>query len=291
MPNSIKYPLLLVLLLAMNLHGEMVRAQQHSRDDSIRVEELLVIDTVKLEILGPSNDVAFYLNGLVYLSNSKYHHDMLPEHITFGQVTSYLVPLEYIANESSRPLFSNDPFPYSPSGTCYSRDYQKVYFTMVTEIPGKRKPEKIYEMSIINGKASSYNQLPFTAGPTRFMHPAVSVDEQIIIFASDMTPSNGGLDLFIVRKTSGGWSMPVNLGSGINTGGHDWFPFLDQHNNLYFSSSGHMGFGGYDVYTCPFDGTGWGTQRNLGRFVNSGKDEIGFSIRHNRKMAVFSTNA
>jgi hypothetical protein len=52
-----------------------------------------------------------------------------------------------------------------------------------------------------------------------------------------------------------------------------------------------MGFGGYDVYTCSFDGTGWGTPKNMSRFINSGKDEIGFSIHHNRKIAVFSTDA
>ncbi len=291
MPHITKLRFLLVLVMALSFTDALVSLQAQALDDSIRVEELLVMDTVDLEILGPSNDVAFYMNGLVFLSNSKYHQNMLPDHITFGQVTSYFVPLEYISIESSKPLFSNDPFPYSPSGTCYSRNFQTVYFTKVMEISGKRKPEKIFEMSIINGEASNYNQLPFTAGPTRFMHPAVSVDGEFIIFASDLFPSNGGLDLFIVRKTAGGWSTPLNMGSDINTGGHEWYPFLDQHNNLYFSSSGHMGYGGYDVYTCFFNGTGWDGPLNLGRLVNTGKDEIGFSLHPNRKMAVFSTNS
>jgi hypothetical protein len=268
-----------------------ISSAQGTMDDSIMVKELLVMDTVDLEIYGPSNDVAFYMNGLVFLSNTKYHHSVPPEHITFGQVTSYFVPLEYVALESSRPLFSNDPFPYDPAGTCYSRDYQKVYFTKKMEISGRRRPEKIFEMDIINGKATNHNQLSFTAGSTRYMHPAVSTNGEFMILASDLAPSNGGLDLFIVRKNESGWMMPVNLGGDINTSGHEWYPFLDQHNNLFFSSSGHLGFGGYDVYICLFNENGWGKPQNLTDLVNTSKDELGFSIHPNRKMAVFSTNS
>ena len=282
---------LFIALFILSFQTGISFAQDAALDDSIRVRELLVMDTVDLKIHGPSNDVAFYMNGLVFLSNSKFHQSMIPEHITFGQVISYFVPLEYIALESSRPLFSNDPFPYSPAGTCYSRDFQTVYFTKTMEISGKRRPEKIFEMNIINGQATNYDQLPFTAGPRRYMHPAVSADGKIMILASDLSPSNGGLDLFIARKNPGGWMTPVNLGGDINTSGHEWYPYLDQHNNLFFSSSGHMGYGGYDIYVCFFNGSSWGKPQNLTDLVNSSKDDLGFSVHPNRKMALFSTNS
>jgi hypothetical protein len=288
-PHIAKFGSLFFLLVAFPIAGPGVTAQEVQMNDSIDVAELLVIDTINLEILGPSNDVAFYMNGLVFLSNTKYHHGMLPEHINFGQNASYFVPLDYIAVESCKLLFPNDPFPYSPAGTCYTRDYKTVYFTKIEEISGRRRPEKIFEMQIINGQGSEYNQLSFTAGPTRYMHPAISVDGEFMILASDLVPTNGGLDLFIVRKTTGGWTNPVNLGSDINTSGHEWYPFLDQHNNLFFSSSGHMGYGGYDIYVCFFNGNGWDKPKNLTNLINSGKDEIGFSIHPSRKMAVFST--
>ena len=260
-----------------------------AQDDSIRAEELLVMDTVALKIKGPSIDVTFYLNGIVFLSNTKYHQKMLPDHLNFGEEASYFVPLEYIALESSKPLFKNDPFPYSPGGTSYSRDYQTVYFTKKVEVPGNQMPEKIFEASIINGEVSTYKQLPFTAGPTRFMHPAISANGEIMIMASDMSPSRGGLDLFISKMTDNGWTIPVSLGSEINTSGHEWYPFLDQHNNLFFSSSGHMGFGGYDIYVCLYNGEGWDKPQNLSDLVNSEKNEIGFSIHPGRKMALFTS--
>jgi len=256
--------------------------------DSIRVEELLVKDTVDLELNGPSSDISFYLNGMVFLSNSKYHQKMIPDHITFGVIRSYFVPLDYISLESSKPLFSSDNFPYPPSGMSFTRDYKKVYFTKPVELQGKAQVEKIFEMPIIDGEATGYDQLSFTTGPSRFLHPAISVDESFMIFSSDRTPSKGGLDLFITRNDSKGWTQPENMGAHINTSSHEWYPFLDHNNNLYFSSSGHMGFGGYDVIVCYYNGTGWDRPQNLTNYINTEQDELGFSTHPNKQMAIFT---
>ena len=258
------------------------------QDDSTRVEELLVKDTVDLKIHGPSNDVTFYMNGMVFLSNTKYHQKMIPDHITFGVVKAFFVPLEYVALESSRPLFVNDDFPYSPAGMSFTRDYKTVYFTKSVELQGRRNVEKIFEMSIINGEGSNHNQMSFTGDPSRYLHPAISLDDSYMIFSSDRTPSSGGLDLFISRKTPSGWSSPANMGENINTSGHEWYPYLDHKNNLYFSSSGHMGFGGYDVYVCYFNGSDWDEPQNMTDYINTPEDELGFTIHPNNKMAMFS---
>ena len=161
--NSAKRNIHLLLLVILTVS----RMPAQDMSDSIRVQELLVMDTIDLEILGPSNDVSFYLNGLVFLSNTKYHQNMVPDDIAFGQIGSYFVPMEYIALESSRPLFRNDPFPYSPAGSCYSRDYQTVFFTRATEIPGNMFPEKVFRADIINGEVGTFRQISFTAGTER----------------------------------------------------------------------------------------------------------------------------
>ena len=263
-------------------------AQEIREQDSIKVEELLVKDTLDLEINGPSSEITFYLNGMVFLSDSKYHQKMIPDHITFGVVKSYFVPLDYISLESSKPLFSNDNFPYPPAGMSFTRDYKKIYFTKPVALEGKAQIEKIFEMSILDGEASEHIQLPFTTGPSRYLHPAISMDESYIIFSSDGSPSKGGLDLFISRRSSEGWSQPESMGSLINTSSHEWYPFLDDNNNLYFSSSGHMGFGGYDVFVCYFNGTGWERPQNLSEYVNTEQDELGFSIHPNKQLAILT---
>jgi hypothetical protein len=281
--------LLLISSIVFQLNCHAVHAAFSSRlEDSTRVRELLILDTLGLQISGPSSDVSFYENGMVFLSNTKYHQKMIPDHISFGVVKAYFVPLDYVALESSRPLFPNDDFPYSPAGMSFTRDYRTVYFTKPEELAGRRTVEKIIEMPIIDGKASPYQQLPFTTDPSRYLHPAISQNDSIMIFASDRSPSSGGLDLFVTKRTPNGWTSPANMGREINTSGHEWYPFLDHNNNLYFSSSGHRGYGGYDVYVCFFDGTGWSNPQNLSEFINTPGDEVGFSIHPGNKLAVFT---
>ncbi len=292
MKRTMSHIALVIILFLLNgmlpLLANAIAASGIIFDDSIQAEELLVKDTVDLKIHGPSNDVTFYMNGMVFLSNTKYHQKMIPDHITFGVVKAFFVPLEYVALESSRPLFQNDDFPYSPAGMSFTRDYQTVYFTKPVELSGRRNAEKIFEMSIINGEGSNHNQMSFTGDPSRYLHPAISLDDSYMIFSSDRTPSSGGLDLFITRKTPSGWSTPANMGDRINTSGHEWYPYLDHKNNLYFSSSGHMGFGGYDVYVCYFNGADWDDPQNLTDYINTPEDELGFTIHPNNKMALFS---
>ena len=69
--------------------------------------------------------------------------------------------------------------------------------------------EKIFEMTIEEGRASAHQQLPFTTEPSRYLHPAISQDDSILVFSSDRIPSSGGLDLFVSRKTGSGWSAPA----------------------------------------------------------------------------------
>ncbi len=274
---------LLIFSGVLSAWNMSVFAQEVREQDSIKVEELLVKDTLDLEINGPSSEITFYQNGMVFLSDSKYHQKMIADHITFGVVKSYFVPLDYISLESSTPLFSNDNFPYPPAGMSFTRDYKKIYFTKPVALEGKAQAEKIFEMSILDGEATEHIQLPFTSGPSRYLHPAISVDETYIIFSSDASPSKGGLDLFISRRSSDGWSQPESMGSLINTSGHEWYPFLDDNNNLYFSSSGLMGFGGYDVFVCYFNGTGWEHPQNLSKYVNTEQDEF-----PNRQLAILT---
>jgi hypothetical protein len=92
----------------------------------------------------------------------------------------------------------------------------------------------------------------------------------------------------MTRLGSAGWSQPVSLGPSINSNGHERYPFLDQENNLWFSSTGHSGYGGYDIYVCPFDGEGWERPQNLGKAYNTSADEIGFSIHSGGQAALFT---
>jgi len=111
-----------------------------------------------------------------------------------------------------------------------------------------------------------------------------------MIFSSDMTGSTGGLDLFITRKEGDAWSNPKNLGKSINSSGNELFASLDSRNNLYFSSDGHPGEGGYDIFISTFSGEEWGTPQNLTDAINSRDDELAFTIcREDNRTAFYTT--
>jgi hypothetical protein len=128
------------------------------------------------------------------------------------------------------------------------------------------------------GWVSEINPLDFCTDNYTYSHPTLSADEKMMIFASDKEGSIGGMDLFISRKVDDKWSAPENLGQFINTTGNEFFPFLDSENNLFFSSDGLPGYGGYDVFTCKFNGVDWDKPKNLSDRINSKYDDIAFTI-------------
>jgi peptidoglycan-associated lipoprotein len=110
--------------------------------------------------------------------------------------------------------------------------------------------------------------------------PAITADDKTLVFASDMPGGFGKRDLWYITDLGRGkWSEPVNLGSAINTDGFDLFPFIDTEGNLYFSSDGHLGMGGLDVFKATDAGNKqWGNVENLKYPINSNAHDFGLIV-------------
>jgi len=103
-------------------------------------------------------------------------------------------------------------------------------------------------------------------------HPFL-LNDTIMYFVSDMDGGYGGTDIYVSYLGDSGWSDPVNLGSEINTFGNEMFPSVDN-GILYFSSDGHLGYGGLDIFEASYkDGT-WLVE-NLKQPINSSYDDFG----------------
>ena len=115
---------------------------------------------------------------------------------------------------------------------------------------------------------------------TSIGHPALSEDEKILIFSSDLSGGYGGKDLWIsVKGKRNTWSDPVNLGPMVNTPGDEMFPFLHTDGTIYFSSNGHVGMGGLDIYKTSQDENGaYKLPVNLKSPVNSSADDFSMII-------------
>jgi WD40-like Beta Propeller Repeat len=249
--------------------------------DTTGLMRLVELDSFRLNILPPSSGVQFYKDGIIFLSMSKYENSMSPNQISFGTTEAYYASLSDSALGKHiifSPFFS---FSFPCEGTTFSHNGDTVYFTKYSKNDRK---EKIFMAKFsLNGKNQVYldpeaTPLDFCSDNYNYSHPALSSDDKLMVFASDRVGSLGGMDLFVSRLYNGKWSVPENLGKSINTTGNEFFPFLDSENNLYFSSDGLPGFGGYDIFTCKFNGANWDKPVNLTGRINSGSDDIAFTI-------------
>lgn len=122
-----------------------------------------------------------------------------------------------------------------------------------------------------------------------YAHPAVSPDGQWLYFVSDMPGGMGGKDLWRVRLTEAGLGGVENLGTPVNTPGDEMFPTFRPNGDLYFSSDGHEGMGGLDIYIAHPTASGW-TIVHPSYPLNSMGDDFGMTFEGNKNRGFFSSN-
>ncbi len=269
-----------------------VSDMQAGEDDTTNYDHFIQVDSFRLKIVPPSSGVQFYKDGIVFLSLTKDERKMTPNQISFGNAEAYYASVGDSTLGKHVILSSSSPFTYPCDGMTFSSDYNTAYFTM---IPKNTTKEKIFMARFITNSKGRKDfveedrPLDFCNDDYNYSHPALSADGKMLVFASDREGSFGGMDLFISKQAQGKWSVPENMGKLINTAGNEFFPFLDQDNNLFFSSDGQPGYGGYDIFTCKFNGSGWEKPVNLSDKINSDGDDIAFTINRSDGKSGFLT--
>jgi outer membrane protein OmpA-like peptidoglycan-associated protein len=145
-----------------------------------------------------------------------------------------------------------------------------------------------------DGFWTNVQELPINDKDYSTCHPTLSPDGRRLYFSSDRPGGFGGMDIYFSEKIGGTWSDPINLGATINTSGNEIFPFMGDNDDLYFSSDGHRGVGGLDIYAAKKanknDETTWNTRENLGYPFNSKKDDFSFFINNDGKSGYFTSS-
>lgn len=183
----------------------------------------------------------------------------------------------------------------SDGAGCMNASYAKLYFTRCQAGEHRKNGCQIMVASKSGGSFSNARPVEIATIDTLDIvgHPAISGDELILYFAAERKGGFGGKDIWVSTRntTSEPFGRPFNLGENINTAGDEVFPFLRNDTTLYFSSDGHGGMGGLDVFVTTIDTAGnWGKPVNLKYPMNSTGDDFAVCFHPTQEKGFVSSN-
>lgn len=193
--------------------------------------------------------------------------------------------------QAPEPIESEVNSEFDEGACTFSADGKTMYFTRCTHDPDYPRYAQIYTSTRSDASWSAPKLLEITKDTlSSYAHPTLSPDGEWLYFASDMPGGLGGLDIWRIRIGEHGLGGVENLGEPINTPGNEMFPSFRPNGELYFSSDGHVGMGGLDLFRAEQDSMGTWSVENLKVPMNSAGDDFGmtFDGLHNR--GFFSTN-
>ena len=180
---------------------------------------------------------------------------------------------------------------FDEGACCFSPDGKTMYLTQCKTDPQYPRYATIAVSSRSDAAWSKPKELNISKDTlSSFAHPAVSPDGEWLYFVSDMPGGLGGMDIWRCQLLSGSETGGVeNLGAPINTAGDEMFPTFRPNGDLYFSSDGHPGLGGLDIFIAKPKTVGW-TVEHPGFPLNSQGDDFGMTFEGLLNQGYFSSS-
>ncbi|MDQ3108996.1 MAG: OmpA family protein [Bacteroidota bacterium] len=186
--------------------------------------------------------------------------------------------------------------------SCITKNGNHIFYTKCGQKKKALVTCKIYYAEKAGNKWGTPVLIDFgldavTLDSFNFRHPAVSVTEDVMVFSSDMSGTTGrehsDLWVSLYDKKTKTWGRPVNMGKQINTQAREGFPYIAEDGSLYFSSDGHVGMGGLDIYKAPkLPGKqwAWGEPENMKSPINSPADDFGIVFDGKKQKGYLTSN-
>ncbi len=242
-----------------------------------------------LAFIAPDDQLCFFTRKLPVINKNQVY------------ATDKEVEVFMVATKDNTSLFNaGEPMPYpfnesgdNQGGCTISIDNKRLYFAMMKQEGGNQPNCDIYVSENQGGEWQPIKKLSANVNHPVYWdsQPTLSADGNTIYFASDRPGGFGGIDIYLTTKDpkTGAWSVPKNAGQKINTSGDEKTPFMHSDSEtLYFSSNGHFGFGGYDIfYIRKDDKHEWLEAENIGYPINTEADDTGFFVSTDSKTGYF----
>lgn len=180
---------------------------------------------------------------------------------------------------------------YDEGACCLSVDGSTMYLTQCLSDPSYPRYAQIVTAQRSDASWGKTTPLLITNDTlSTYAHPAISPDGEWLYFVSDMPGGKGGLDIWRIRLTANGPAGVENLGDPINTPGDEMFPSFRPNGDFYFSSDGHPGFGGLDIFIATVGEDGRYHLSHPGYPLNSQGDDFGMTFQGQLNQGFFSSN-
>jgi peptidoglycan-associated lipoprotein len=179
----------------------------------------------------------------------------------------------------------------------FSADGRTMYFTRsdyykfrLNKDGGSVSHLKLFRAELdANGQWGNIHQFAHNGEEFSTGHAALSADGNTMYFTSDRPGGQGGTDIYRSRRGDDGWEFPENLGAAINTGGNEMFPTIFG-DTLYFSSNGHGGLGGLDIFRTWEENGEWRKPGNMGHPLNSPSDDLALVFEKDGRSGFLSSD-
>ncbi|MDT8400052.1 MAG: OmpA family protein [Bacteroidales bacterium] len=231
--------------------------------------------------------------GMVYITSSREEAEGKRDHGATGENFSDIFESRLDKKDRwSTPVPVKDlNTEFEDGAVSFSSDFRQIYYTLC-EV-GNRENRGCVIMTAVRNEDgwSQPERLDVLPDSLVAAHPAISPDGLTLYFVSQLPDGYGGKDIYFATRASAGdqWSRPENIGPGINTRGDEMFPYVRSDGSLYFSSNGHIGMGGLDIFKAELQADGRWLVDNMRYPINSNADDFGISFQSENETGLFSS--
>jgi peptidoglycan-associated lipoprotein len=219
----------------------------------------------------------------IYFTSTRY----APTHVTISPESGEYCSNLFYSEQDKNGKWSNPVLvpglvntSNEEGAACLNHKSSNLYFTRCTYIKDMDKGCRIFTAKRVGSYWGQVKEVEIPGIPQNISigHPAISDDELTLYFVADsLLGGQGGKDIYKVvrdRKNSP-FGPPQNLGPFVNTEGDEVHPYIRSNGDLYFSSDGHPGMGGFDIFRAKHISGAQYNLSNLGSPINSAHDDFG----------------
>jgi outer membrane protein OmpA-like peptidoglycan-associated protein len=280
-----------IFILAQNL---LFAQNEIPSNDKVFILNEHTINTEGLEY-----SPTFYENGIVFISTDGKSSKKIFDQRQGKKTSSILIARRGPDGVLSSPeVFASElTTSYNEGPASFDRANETIFYSTNHQKNGKKMKakdglvkQKIESAKNKEGKWTDTEDLPFNNVEYSTCHPTISVEGNILYFASNRPDGFGGMDIYMVKKIGDTWGEAVNLGATINSDKDEAFPFIHPNGTLYFASNGKNAIGGFDIFYAKAVNGRFEEAKNLGKPFNSEADDFGFILDLERKNGYFTSN-